>query len=119
MKSRGIPTTAELAEALREFLVDEVMAQTTGALRFGALVAGNVAAIIERELTLGPAHAQAHRQRLAELGMRDDAQLAAAIRDGAMDDRIDELRAALLATAIDDLLVYNPRHLEPRHAGDG
>jgi hypothetical protein len=110
---RGIPTAAELAEALREFLTDEVMAQTTGALRFHARVASNVAGILERELLLGPAHAAAHRARLASLGMGDDAELARAIRDGRMDTRLDEVRRALMASAADDLRVYDPRRVEP------
>jgi autotransporter translocation and assembly factor TamB len=115
VSERGIPTAAELAQALREFLLDEVMPQADGALAFQARVAGNVAAIIERELRLGPAHARAHHARLTALGMRDDAQLARAIRDGELDARVDELRTALLATAIEELLIDNPRHLEPRH----
>jgi uncharacterized protein DUF6285 len=113
VSERGIPTAAELAQALRDFLHDEVMPQTSGALSFHARVAGNVAAMLERELLLGDAHAAAHRARLADLGMRDDAQLAAAIRDGAMDARFEELREELLASTIEQLQISNPRHLAP------
>jgi Domain of unknown function (DUF6285) len=111
---RGIPTAAELVEALREFLSDDVMPGTSGALSFHARVAANVAGIVERELALGPAAAAAHRERLMALGFADDAALARAIRAGDMDDRTQELVAALLATAIDDLQIANPRHIEPR-----
>jgi Domain of unknown function (DUF6285) len=109
--SRGIPTAAELAQALREFLTEEVMPQTDGALHFHARVASNVAGIIERELELGPAQAAAHHQRLATLGMRDDAELAAAIRDGRLDDRLAEVRRLLLESVIAELEIANPRHL--------
>jgi len=109
---RGIPTAAELVEALREFLADEVMPNTSGALSFHARVAANVAGIVERELDLGEAAARAHAERLARLGFADDAQLAAAIRAGDLDDRTAELVPALLQTAIDDLRIANPRHIE-------
>src|SRR5262249_32287306 len=112
MSERGIPTAAELVAALREVLADEVMPNTTGALRFDASVAANVAGIVERELELGEAAARAHRERLAQLGFGDDAQLAAAIRSGDIDDRVAELVPALLATAVDDLRIANPRHIE-------
>ena len=41
-------------------------------------------------------------------------QLARAIRAGELDDRTPEFVAALLATAVDDLQIANPRHIEPR-----
>jgi hypothetical protein len=109
---RGIPTAAELAQALREFLSEQVMPGTTGALSFHARVAANVAAIVERELELGEEAERAHRERLAALGFADDAQLAAAIRAGQLDDRTGELVPALLARAIDELRIANPRHIE-------
>jgi Domain of unknown function (DUF6285) len=111
MTERGIPTAAELVQALREFLADEVMPNTTGALSFHARVAANVAGIVERELALGPEAERAHAQRLEQLGFADDAQLAAAIRDGQLDDRVGELVSALLARAVDELRIANPRHI--------
>jgi hypothetical protein len=108
---RGIPTTAELVEAVREFLEREVMAQTEGALRFHARVAANVLGQIERELALGPARDAAHAERLAALGVADDAELARAIREGAFDDRLPELLAALRADVVEKLRIGNPRHL--------
>jgi hypothetical protein len=109
--ARGIPTAAELAQALRDFLSDEVMPNTTGALSFHARVAANVAGIVQRELELGQDAARAHRERLDALGFADDAQLAQAIRDGRMDNRTGELVQALLERAIDELQIANPRHI--------
>jgi hypothetical protein len=108
--ARGIPTAAELAEALRDFLADEVVAQTDGALQFHARVAANVAAQLARELEQGPAQADAHRARLAALGVADDAELAAAIRDGRLDGRLAEVAAALRASTVEALRITNPRH---------
>jgi len=112
VSERGIPTAAELVAALREFLADNVMPNTTGALSFHARVAANVAGIVERELQPGEAAARAHAERVAQLGFTNDAELAAAIRSGELDDRVGELVPALLATAVDELRINNPRHIE-------
>jgi hypothetical protein len=69
--------------------------------------------MVERELVLGPAQAVAHQARLASLGCADDAELAARIRDGALDHRAEEVRAAVAAAVRAQLEVANPRWLEP------
>ena len=91
----------------------EVIASTDGRLRFHARVASNVLAMVEREIRLGPEHARAHQDRLDSLGVDDDGELAARIRDGEFDgERGDELRR-LLRQAIDDkLAVANPGYLD-------
>ncbi|MEZ5258335.1 MAG: DUF6285 domain-containing protein [Ilumatobacteraceae bacterium] len=66
--------------------------------------------MVERELELGPDQAAAHAARLAQLGVADDAELAAAIRDGRLDDRIDEVRALVKASVDDKLAVANPKY---------
>ena len=114
--AHGVPTTAELAQAVREFLEGEVMSATDGRLRFLARVAANVAAQIERELVLGPELAIAHAARLADLGFGDDHELCAAIRNGSLDDRMDDVRAAVRASVVDKLRVANPRHLRAEDA---
>ncbi|WP_116996210.1 phosphotransferase [Desertimonas flava] len=50
----GRPTAADLVEALGEFLTGDVMAATTDRVRFHARVAANVAAMVRREIELGP-----------------------------------------------------------------
>ena len=111
--ARGIPTATELAASVREFLQDEVMPATSGRLSFLARVAANTMAALEREITLGPAYALNQRARLQELGFADDRELAAAIREGGLADRTDEVFAALRAGAVENLRISNPRHLEP------
>ena len=102
------PTAAELVEAVREWLERDVYPTAEGRLRFHTRVATNVLAIVERELALGPAQAAAHRARLDQLGVADDAELAAAIRRGDFDGRAAELRELLRATTDDKLAVANP-----------
>ena len=79
---------------------------------FHARVAVNALRIVERELVLGPAQAAAHRSRLAALGCGDDAELAARIRRGELDDRAEAVRASVAATVRAQLEVANPRWLD-------
>ena len=53
----------------------------------------------------------AHAERLATLGVADDAELAAAIRSGALDDRLDDVRAVVWAGVRAKLAVANPDYL--------
>jgi aminoglycoside phosphotransferase (APT) family kinase protein len=104
------PTGPGLLRAVREFLATEV-AMTDPALAFHVRVAANALRIAEREAMLAAGHARDHRARLAALGCADDAGLCAAIRDGSLDHRFDDVIAAVRATAIDKLTVANPGHL--------
>jgi hypothetical protein len=108
----GAPSSAELLEAVREWLERDVMSSTEGRLRFHARVAANVLATVERELGFGAEQDAAHRERLASLGVTDDAELARAIRDGDLDDRLDAVRAAVRADVADRLSVANPKYSE-------
>ena len=101
------PTAAELVEAVREWIASDAPPNA-----FHARVAANMLAMVERELALGPDQAEAHRTRLDRLGVTDDAELSAAIRSGALDDRVDEVRELVWASVRDKLAVANPRYLE-------
>jgi hypothetical protein len=107
-----VPTAAELVEAVREFIEADVMAATDGRVRFHARVAARVLAQVERELALGPGQADAHAKRLAALGVADEAELATAIRSGALDDRYEEVAAGVRATVADKLAVANPTYAD-------
>jgi hypothetical protein len=105
------PTMAELVEAVREFLERDVIAATDGRVQFHTRVAVNALGMVERELRDGPAQAAAHAERLAALGVASEAELAAAIRAGDLDDRYDEVKAAVWDTVRDKLRVANPKYL--------
>jgi Domain of unknown function (DUF6285) len=107
----AFPTATQLAEAVEGFLREEVMPALEGRLHFQALVAANVMAILGRELADGPALAVAHAERLASLGVADDAALVEAIRSGEMDDRVGELLAALRPSVEAAVAIANPKHL--------
>lgn len=106
------PSADELLEAVGEYL-DEVRDGAGGRLGYHARVAANVVAMVRRELALGPALRRAHRERLGRLGVADDAELAAAIRSGALDDRLDEVTSLVRASVRDKLAVARPGYWEP------
>lgn len=107
-----VPSARELVESVREWIERDVLTATDGRLNFHARVAVNVLAMVERELDLGPDQERRHAERLAALGVADEAELAAAIRSGRFDDRLPEVRDVVRATVEDKLRVANPRYLE-------
>lgn len=110
-----VPSARELIESVREWLDRDVLAATSGRVQFHTRVAINVLAMVERELELGPDQAREHDQRLRNLGMESDAELAEAIRDGRVDDRLSEVVDSVRADVIAKLRVANPNHLLPEH----
>lgn len=106
------PSAMQLLEAVREWIDGELIPATEGRVRFHARVASNVLGMVEREIELGPDQAVAHRERLAQLGVVDDAELVAAIRAGAFADRGEELRGLLREAVVDKLRVANPGYLD-------
>jgi Domain of unknown function (DUF6285) len=102
----GRPTAAELIAAVAEFLETDVRESTTGQVNFHARVAANVLRIVERELLVDSADNVAHA--LAGLGFDDEAQLAAAIRAGALDGNGDQLQSALRVLVSHRLSVAHP-----------
>jgi aminoglycoside phosphotransferase (APT) family kinase protein len=116
-RERGVPNAQELVRAVREMLAADVRPATERRLRFNVRVAENVLAAVERELAVDGAHAEQHARELTRLGAADDAELAAAIRQGRLDGRADELLAILHRRAVRRLSISNPRHLRSEDAG--
>jgi hypothetical protein len=104
------PSADLLLEAVREWVEGDVREVTEGRVQFHTRVAATVLATVERELTLGPAMAAAHAERLARLGVASEADLARRIRAGewGLDDR--PLLDALRQTVVDKLAVANPKY---------
>ena len=111
MNPHDLPSAGQLVESVREWLENDVVAATDGRLQFHARVAINVLSIVERELDLAAAQAVAHAGRLRTLGVADDAELAAAIRSGQLDDRLAEVRVLVWQSVRDKLAVANPKYL--------
>ena len=109
------PSVAQLVEAVREWLENQVMPSVSGAMQFNARVAANVLAIVERELALGPEQDEAHTAGLRALGCADDAELASKIREGLFtqgDGNVrDDVEKFVFDSVVAKLRVANPRYL--------
>jgi hypothetical protein len=110
------PTAAELVEAVREFLTEQIAPNVEGQLAFHARVAGNALAIVERELAGGRAMDAGEQARLAAILGHDgdlvdlNRELAAKIRAGELNDKRAEILAHLRRTSADKLALANPRY---------
>jgi len=110
------PTAAELAEAIREHLDREVLAQLQGKAAYELRVASNLLGILQREAEFGAEAGAGERGRLEQLLgesgtlTRLNARLADRIREGALpvDDAglLDHLRK----TTLDRLRIDNPKY---------
>ncbi|HEX2284356.1 MAG TPA: DUF6285 domain-containing protein [Mycobacterium sp.] len=110
----GRPTAPELVAAVADFLDNDVRPATgpesrladVGQVNFHARVAANVLRIVERELL--DESADDVTEALADLGCTDEAQLAAAIRSGELDDRPSDVVACLRTLVRHRLAVNHP-----------
>jgi hypothetical protein len=100
------PSAAELTAAVRDWVRGLTL---TGHDAFLARVAANALGIVERELLSEPELLARHTERLRALGVADNAELAAQVRDGRDDD---ETVAAIRAAVIDKVRVADPRLLQ-------
>lgn len=109
------PTAAELVAAVTEFLDTALVnragdAGTDGQVRFHARVAANALRIVERELN--DTTSTVVLDALTGLGFTDEAQLAAAIRAGDLDDRPDALTACLYTLVRHRLDIDHPGYAQ-------
>lgn len=110
----GRPTAAELVAAVAEFLETDVRESTAGQVNFHARVAANVLRIVERELL--SESADDVTEALADIGFDDEAHLAAAIRNGALDDRGEQVQSALRTLVRHRLSLAHPGYDREDHA---
>ena len=121
------PTAGELAEAVREFLEEEILPELEDSrARFRTRVAMNALSILERELEQEESLLQAEHERLTRLLGEDhvapgsleelrgqvlelNRDLAGRIRSGEVPDSTLEL---LRETTADKLRVASPKYLE-------
>jgi hypothetical protein len=114
------PTASELFAALREFLDRDVSPQVNDATRFHLRVAGNVLAMLEREMAQKPAADARELEALRALTGSDgtlgelNAALAERIRSGGFDEAMARrhLLAHLRATTDAKLAIDNPKYAQ-------
>lgn len=110
----GLPSSAELLEATREWLTDEIAPGLDGRNAFMVRVVNNVLGQVEREMATGAEQAASVSHELESLGYADEAALAAAIRSRSAP--VDDAAVVATVRAIVDarLAVANPRYVERR-----
>ncbi|CAN7707575.1 DUF6285 domain-containing protein [Aminobacter sp. LjRoot7] len=115
------PSGDKLLEAVIRFLREELVPELDGAASFKTRVAANALDLVRREIAGKPPVAAAEGQRLAELLGHDgdletlNAELCAAIRDGAVTLGTPGLSDHLWATTLDKLAIEQPTYATYRH----
>jgi Domain of unknown function (DUF6285) len=96
------PTAPELLESVAEYLLGELRPEVPREQRFKVLIAANVCAVVAREIRAGEEPDEADLALFSELlgEQVSDAHTAAAelsrrLRDGELDDRIEEFAPRL------------------------
>ena len=110
VKPHDVPSAAQLVESVREWLQNDVLPPPTGDCRTtpgwrSTCWRWSNASWSWARAACGP------RRTTANLGVADDLALAAAIRSGDLDDRLDEVRALVWESVRDKLAVANPKYL--------
>lgn len=114
-----IPNSADMLEAIAEWLEGPAGAALSGAARYNARVAARALRGVERELRSGSQYFDSDRAALrafvpdAQPGGSDEgllAELSAAIRDGRCDYRSPELLRALHDYTLRRLTLINPSY---------
>ncbi|HIA47734.1 MAG TPA: hypothetical protein EYN96_07140 [Candidatus Hydrogenedentes bacterium] len=114
------PTAAELLQAVRQHLIDNLAPTLDGQPAFHLRVATNALAIVERTIADGEAMDQEELTRLQGLlendgGLLDlNTQLVNQIRAGELDEKRDAVLDHLRKTSVDKLRLSNPRYMVPR-----
>lgn len=110
----GLPSSAELIEATREWLTGEIAPLLSGRDAFMVRVVDNVLGQVEREMDTGAEQAAAVSHELESLGYADEAALAAAIRRRAVAIDDPDVMTVVRAIVAARLAVANPRYVERR-----
>ena len=114
--SVDMPRLEELLVSVRDFLRDDVMAETEGRANFLSRVASNSLDIVLRELAIGPVHQQQEYARLqALLNSEDDLmalrwQLVKKLRDGSMSLEDEALKTHLRQTVVNQIAIDQPKY---------
>ncbi len=128
------PTAPELLEAVAEYLFAELRPEVPAEQRFRVLVAANLCAVVARELRAGdkllredlalfrellgqPLPEPGGEDGLADAVRAAERELAARLRTGALDDRLDRLAELLREHVRHKLAVARPGYDERTSLG--
>lgn len=110
------PSSADLIQAVADFLRDQVMPKLEGHLAFHARVASNALEIVKREIEIAPAENMAEAERLKALTGKEgtlealNQALCAAIESGAITLDTPGLKDHLWQTTLTKLAIDQPTY---------
>lgn len=104
----GVPSGAELIDAVRRWLDNGIASQANGHARFEAKVAVNALGMAARDAALGPDFAALQAQRLTALGLDRDGLVALLRRDPAA--MTGSIHQHLRQLAVENCLIDQPRY---------
>jgi hypothetical protein len=105
------PDALELIASAREFLTTEINAAAEDRLRYLTRVAANALAIAERQLRMQPDQLVGHAERLTNLGVVSNAELAEAIRGGSLSADWGTTLEMVFTDVVEKVRVVNPGYL--------
>lgn len=112
----GPPSAPDLLASVAEFLRSAPVNENMAAhIKFHTRVAANVVDVVRRQLLTAPEAVPASTSRLRDLGVGDQQELVAGLRDGSIDGDDPAVRAAVVADVRARLLVANPRYFAVPH----
>jgi hypothetical protein len=114
----GQPSAAQLVEAVKEYLSEEVLARAPKADSYHLRVAISALGIVERELLRGQM-SDHYFQQLRTLGFESEVDLAKRIRDGEVSElQLNEIKPPVLAHVEEKLTVSNPTFVRTYESQD-
>ena len=94
-RKSGVPTTADLVDAVAGYLTSDLLPAASGAARYQLRVCIAALEIASLDLREGEAVQAVHAAGLESLGVASDAELAAEIRAGLSPERYARVRSVL------------------------
>lgn len=114
------PDLSEILRTAREYVARVAPSLADASDRHEGRIVAYLLDMAGRELATGAERMAAHRSALAALLGEDAAipelraRLAARLRAGDLDDRLDEVAEVMLELTADQVRIVRPSHLDPR-----
>lgn len=107
---QGVPTAGEMVALVAEFIEAHILPAVSADryTREQIASAADLLRMVERELGDAPTDDTDARHGLAGLGVADEAELSAAIRNGGLDHRAEDVTSYLRAVVKRRLLIAHP-----------
>ena len=110
------PSAHQLIEAVNLLISEELGGENSPTQKWKLRIASNALGIASREIQNIQEDRRTLRSILDSLQMESEKDLSEAIRNGAFDDRLEDIHANLVQVVNKKLLVANPSHFIDKNA---